>query len=338
MTGQSKDLWPVRFKPLPDELLSSWLIRIAHGHGLKAQTFCHLVFGGKRQVWNRDIDRLSPAWLIEELIVRTGTPEHIARNTTLRAYEGWLYQHFRTGGILSWLLVLEMYHRKRTGFGMQFCPQCLQADAIPYFRKRWRVAFNLICPKHRVRLLDRCPRCNSGIEFHRIEQGKPKVFVAEPLSTCHSCGYDLRNAEPATFYVGDNEERRLLLTLCRALESVPNMYLRETRDDHLAVMRHLCKLMHSTRKHVDLADFVSDALGYYPPRFATSKSSIECRNLEERTEILMYVLWMKVRLESRLRDAWRGRAIRYNHMLKDFKDAPDWYVGMVERFSDWRMR
>jgi len=30
--GLTAPLWPIRYKPLPDELLSSWLVRLAHGH------------------------------------------------------------------------------------------------------------------------------------------------------------------------------------------------------------------------------------------------------------------------------------------------------------------
>lgn len=72
MRGLTESLWPIRYKPLPDELLSSWLVRLAHGHGLKVQTFCNLIFGNKLQVWNRDIDRLAPEWLIAELSSKTG--------------------------------------------------------------------------------------------------------------------------------------------------------------------------------------------------------------------------------------------------------------------------
>jgi hypothetical protein len=338
VADQSKILWPVRFKPLPDELLSSWLIRIAHGHGLKVQTFCNLVFGNKRQVWNRDIDRLAPVWLLEELILRTGTPSKVAYATTLRAYEGWLYRDFRASGVQRWLLTMKMYHRKHAGFGQVFCPHCLKTDITPYFRKRWRVAFSLVCPKHRVRMLDRCPRCSSGVEFHRIEQGKPKQYVAEPLSICHACGYDLRNADAEKFHTRNHEEHKLLLTLCRSLEDMPGKRVIEARDDHLAVTHHLCKLMYSPRKHIELAEFVSYEVNRFPPQIVSSKTSIESRTLAERTDILTFALWMKVRLEARLRDAWLGRALRYNHMVKDFRDPPDWYLNLVERFSDWRDR
>lgn len=47
MKGLTESLWPIRYKPYRDELLTSWLIRLAWGHGLKVQTFCNLVFGAK---------------------------------------------------------------------------------------------------------------------------------------------------------------------------------------------------------------------------------------------------------------------------------------------------
>jgi hypothetical protein len=33
-----------------------------------------------------------------------------------------------------------------------------------------------------------------------------------------------------------------------------------------------------------------------------------------------------VDLQPRLRMAWRAKAVRYNHLSKDFEDAPEWYL------------
>ncbi len=67
IAGLSGSLLPVHLKPLPDELLSSWLVRIAHGHGMKLQTFCAVIFGREKSIWNRDIDKLAPEWLVMRL-------------------------------------------------------------------------------------------------------------------------------------------------------------------------------------------------------------------------------------------------------------------------------
>ena len=338
MRGLTSPLWPIHLKPLPDELLSSWLVRIAHGHGLKVQTFCNLVFGGRRQVWNRDIDRLAPAWLLDELIDRTGTTREVAYGTTLLAYEDWLYEKMRISGASRWILTLQMYHRKRTGFGLQYCPRCLGQDRIPYFRKRWRVAFYLICTKHRVRLLDRCPRCDSVVAFHRIELGKPNVFQVESLAVCHMCGFDLSNAKAERVGASGDQATNLLMRLCQVLETTGSTENQEAGADHLVVLHQLCKLMYSPRKQIHLREFVAAQLGIVPSQIVLGKTPFESRGLVERTEILMMALWMKVNLRVRLHDAWRGRALRYNHMLKDFEDPPEWYVQLTEKFSNWRWR
>jgi hypothetical protein len=219
MRGLTSPLWPIRYKPLPDELLSCWLVRLAHGHGLKVQTFCNLIFGNRYQVWNRDIDRLAPTWLVDELCRRTGTSAEMAWNTTLRTYEGLLYSKFRMSGALHWILTLKMYHRKREGFGLQFCPTCLADDAIPYFRKSWRVAFNTVCTRHGTMLLDRCPTCDVAAVPHRLDMAKPDAMEIAPLSYCHSCGFDLRNAptlEPISYGV---QASALLIEAIRALDA-----------------------------------------------------------------------------------------------------------------------
>jgi hypothetical protein len=196
MRGFTSPLWPIRYKPFPDELLSCWLVRLAHGHGLKVQTFCNLMFGNRRQVWNRDIDRLAPAWLVDELILRTGTSPELAWGTTLRAYEGILYPKFRLSGTSRWILALKVYHRTRQGYGLQFCPACLAEDNIPYFRKRWRIALNTVCSKHGTMLFDRCPHCGAAVAFHRLDMAGVEAIDVAPLSYCHSCQFDLREAVP----------------------------------------------------------------------------------------------------------------------------------------------
>jgi hypothetical protein len=197
MRNVKPSLWPIHYKPLPDELLSSWLVRLAHGHGLKVQTFSNLIFGNNHQVWNRDVDRLAPQWLVEELSLHTGTPLATAYATTLRAYEGLLYSQFKASGTLPWIQSLKIYHRKREGFGIQFCGMCLADGPQPYFRKRWRIAFNTICPRHQSMLHDRCPACGAAVAFHRMDIGQGCIVDTRSLANCHACSFTLTKPESA---------------------------------------------------------------------------------------------------------------------------------------------
>jgi hypothetical protein len=83
--------WPVRPRPRRDELLSSWLQELARGNGKKLQALCDCVFGNDRQIWNRDIDRLAPQWLLAELGRCTGVSGRAIGATTLNEYRGKLY-------------------------------------------------------------------------------------------------------------------------------------------------------------------------------------------------------------------------------------------------------
>ena len=337
MRGITSPLWPIHYKPLPDELFSCWLVRLAHGHGLKVQTFCNLIFGNRLQVWNRDIDRLAPTWLLNELSYRTGTSPEATFNTTLRAYEGLLYRKFRLSGALQWILALKMYHRKREGHGLQFCPVCLADDAIPYFRRRWRVAFNTVCTRHGTMLLDRCPKCGVAIALHRLDMVRPDALEIGAMSHCHACGFDLRDApkiEPISY---DSQASALLLEAGCALDadSIPES---EWNLGRYAVMHQLCRVMTTRYKHVSLRDFVLDQVGFPDIPLTDGHISFEMRPIEERHHLIQLTAWLLVDLESRLTTAWRARAVRYNVLLKDLALPPGWYSEIIERLANWRDR
>jgi len=337
MKGFTDPLWPIRYKPLPDELLSCWLVRLAHGHGLKVQTFCNLMFGNKRQVWNRDIDRLAPPWLIEELVRRTGTSPEIAWNTTLHAYEGILYSKFRFAGALQWILTLKMYHRTRQGFGLQFCPSCLAEDTVPYFRKRWRIALNTVCTRHGTMLLDRCSECGTGVAFHRLDMTRADAIEVTPLSYCHSCGFDLRNAVAEKPIVYDREASQLLFELNRQFDQDIEIGS-EWGVGKFAVMHQLSRIMTARSRHVHLREFVLDQVGAQDIELTAGYLNFEMRVISERHHLMQLTSWLFLDLENRLTAAWRARAVRYNVLLKDFPQPPRQYHQIVERLSNWRCR
>lgn len=337
MKGFTSPLWPIRYKPLPDELLTSWLVRLAYGHGLKVQTFCNIIFGNRLQVWNRDVDRLGPEWLVSELSTRTGTPLEMAYETTLRAYEGQLYPRFRASGSLLWLQTLKMYHRKREGYGMQYCGACLAEGPQPYFRKAWRVSFNTICVKHSRMLHDRCPQCGSAVMFHRMEMGRGSAFEVDSMAACHACGFNLCEslAEPIRSY--DAQASKWHAQLCRAVTEDAGSVNSAIDLDVMRVMHQLSMLLVSRYKNVTLRQYICDQLEVDDLRLVQGRVPIETRPLPERHHLIQLVAWLMVDLEPRLRDAWRAKVIHYNKMIKDFDQVPPLYAEIVEGFSNWRV-
>lgn len=333
MQGLTTPLWPIRYKPLPDELLSSWLVRLARGHGLRVQTFCNLIFGNQLQVWNRDIDRLGPDWLVDVLSERTGTPIEIARGTTLRSYEGRLYPVFRTSGALQWITTLQMFHRTRQGFGMQYCPQCLLEDLVPYFRKAWRVAFVTTCATHQCMLRDRCFACGAGVAFHRGDMGNPQGQHRESIADCFACGASLASDLVDSV---ESYEPIVMDWLSGISTTVLSVGTNADRLDILNVMRQIALLLMSRYSSVKLHAYVCDELALPPMELAHGHLSFESRMLAERHHVIQLVGWMMMDLEPRLRGAWRAKAVRYNQMLKDFDRAPQFYLEIVEGFANWR--
>ena len=187
MTGK---LWPAHVHPLRDELLSSWLVRLAHANGCKVQTFCHLALP-QQEIWNRDIDRSAPLWLLKAMSRHTGTAPRIVHQTTLRKFEGWLFKQYRASGTINWIIALKQYHRQHLGHSLQFCPRCLADDPEPYFRVSWRLGSYTFCPDHKIMMHDRCPSCSSPIAFHRQELGKPEQYQQIGMHVCFNCGFNL---------------------------------------------------------------------------------------------------------------------------------------------------
>jgi hypothetical protein len=94
---------------------------------------------------------------------------------------------------MKWVMPLGI-NVKAKHFGMQFCPCCLKEDQQPYYRKYWRLAFMVTCPKHGVWLHDRCPACAAPVLHKKIKPAQNDVYGVEDIARCHHCGFDLRQA------------------------------------------------------------------------------------------------------------------------------------------------
>ncbi len=159
----------------------------------------------------------------------------------------------------------------------------------------------------------------------------------DKLSTCFACNFDLRYARQQSIVSYDEQASAWHLGLCSALRSEgrtvsPKLPLLDVFD----VTHHLCSWLVSRLKTVHLREHVLDSMGVADVPLRPGRIPFETRSLEERHHLLQIVSWLMVDLKPRLHDAWRCKAIRYNHLKKDFEWAPAWYVGIVERFSDWR--
>lgn len=327
-------VWPAHPKPLPDELLSSWIVRVAEANAIKLQTLSWMLFGNGRSPWNRDVDRSAPLWLVQALCQHTGTSDQVVLDTTLVSYRSRLYSRGRIAGQLRWILPIGSYGMQRKSFGLQFCPECLATDQIPYFRKPWRVALFTYCPIHQVVLHDACPACGIPVVIFRGDFGR-ELKDARPMYVCNACGYDFRKAERKPVFFPSEELHSLFDTMLQS----PSWLGDETGQFDLgffAVMHQFCRVIGAWQNRGRLQNYVATQLGQTVLPLSPGRICIEQRRQDERHQLLLCALWLMADLGKRLEGAWLAKAVRYNLMLKDFGEPPGWYRQLARRFSNWR--
>ncbi len=213
-TSFTGTLWPVHLKPQADELLSSWLTRLALAHGQTVVAFTLRVWPG-RILEARDVDLWNDPGIFEMLSTKTSTPLARVFAATLASYEGWLFDKPRQCH-LPWALPRYLNIHPHRPSGLQFCPWCLASDKEPYFRRQWRLAFMVLCPRHRTLLLERCQRCGMAVCYERQTAKEPATQWT--LTQCYKCRTDLRKfAKPRYRRPVDSAELEFAVFLQTAL-------------------------------------------------------------------------------------------------------------------------
>lgn len=330
----SGKIWPAHPHPLPDELLSSWIVRVAAANGVRLQPLCWMLFGNAQSPWNRDIDRNAPPWLIKAFSQRIGISYWDIFHTTLVTYRTRLYPRRQAVGQLRWILPIKSQGMQRTAFGQQFCPECLATDAIPYFRKQWRVALYTYCPIHHVEMHDACPACGKPVAIFRGDFGR-ELKDARPIHVCHACGCDFREAKRIPAFLPNRESQayydRVLLSLNKPVDEVDPFDF-----GFYAVMHQFGRILGMRQNKGRLEGHITEQLGIATMPIPLGRISIEQLRLAERHHRLLCVLWLMTDLPPRLQAAWQAKAVRYNLMLRDFDDPPGWFRPLLERFSKRR--
>lgn len=261
---------------------------------MKVQTYCQTVFGRERAIWNRDIDKSAPEALLHRMCELTGATEEQAYQSTLRSFEGVVYEHHNPCAFTKWLLPLGIYHRTRKGFGLMYCPLCLKEDDEPYFRKHWRLAFHLICDRHGTLMCDRCPSCGAAVVFFRRELGRRSEIDGGEITLCHACGFDLRFAPAFDPPAPDGQVLGMLRSLIMFRELgwwFAGSRLITYSHLYLDVLHHLAALIGS-RKGRKLREEVERQTRCRLPERFLGNIKLEMRPFWERYWMLLLAFWI----------------------------------------------
>jgi hypothetical protein len=308
-------------------------VALAKGNLTKVHTLCSQIGGNHHTTWNRDIDRMAPDSLIEELSARTLVPEQRIRESSLRHLVSLIDVDTHPNGIGRWLLPLGIWHRKRLDFGVQYCPVCLRLEHRPYFRRSWRLAYYTECEHHGILLNDRCPSCKSPVDYFRGELGSRSRIVGPKVGTCTHCGFDLGYAMPSKFHWPSWEitvaTRTLMLMNDFGWATLENKTFTPAHE-LLQAIRQLISVMSSKTRAGQLYDAVAEML--WPEGYSVLPDRgriYEMRGVKERHLLFGMATWLLMDWPSRFEAVVAQSGIHRHSLTATMTNPPSWYFNQA---------
>jgi hypothetical protein len=168
---------PAAPPPLPGELLGSWLGRLACLYGFPPRPLWNTLIGvpatelvwaeGAGVPWVEQIGRIAAAAQLNPRLLARMAPDAML-----------------SGAPAAWLRAI-----RASAAGVAWCPVCLcddlAQDRPPYLRRLWAVACVVVCPRHRVPLIDGCACCGAAVAASFRWAGR------RPMPVCSACGAPL---------------------------------------------------------------------------------------------------------------------------------------------------
>jgi hypothetical protein len=309
--------------PLPkkDELLSSWLLRLAFAHERIMTTFISLFIkqdGSK--ISAIDIDFRYYDELFDVIATKSNLDKKQILQMSLRSEEGYLYH---CNDCLYPPKQIRKLLDKRTHNGLLYCPKCLKEDEIPYWRKHWRYWFYNACTKHNVFLTDRCWVCYEPIKLYKMQNTDGVVY-------CGKCGNDLRD----TVSVNVSKRYNYGMEAIRWFENgLQNGYLMigEEKVHSLWIFESATRLQWLLDRKDDLV------LDGFPLLDEYKQLCKELDNYNSKKAKAVYkdfllnamIYFLFQDFPKNLLDFARQNNLTYREFTHGFKEIPFWYKEMI---------
>jgi len=293
---------------------------------MKVHTFTRLCFPG-HQFWNRDIDRSVKEELITSLALRTNCTYDQVFATTLRSYEGVLFEKHNEKTTSNWILPLGLFHRTWKNNGLMFCPHCFQKDGVsPYFRKLWRSSLSVVCLECKRYLLDHCPECKVPISFFRNELGKKENEPEGKLILCFNCKLDF-----STINAIHADEDIVLIQ--KQIVDIIELGWKNTiyPFQFFDVLRVLLKILVGRRNtSVLVQKEIAELLNIEIKAFAGGYANrFDTLSIEDRAYSLKMAFWLLDNWPDRFIEFFRSVEVYSSDLLRDVPNLPYWYWSVV---------
>ncbi|WP_338066340.1 TniQ family protein [Roseovarius nitratireducens] len=195
---------PVAPRPYQDELLSSWMARVAARYGAEPlELMVYLAGQGGRDAGARQVDDVAPDMRLLRLWAKACRidPERLHRRSLASRYPDRPRDWLRTEAV-------------------PVCLACFDADVAAgrdaYLRANWRLAEQVVCPAHRTMLLDHCPACRGRLRLSfRMLNGLLRPFCRKCDAVLTGGGGETEDLLKADFAVGVLELQRQISGIVR---------------------------------------------------------------------------------------------------------------------------
>lgn len=333
--------WPCFVKPLEDELLSSWLTRIARNHLLRYFSFCSSHFM-ESEFWNRDLDKVLPDSIRNSILGKSIIQDEQINRMLLSSYSGRVFLAISETRSF-WLTSFNFYRnfRKHSG-NMMICPKCLRNDASPYFRRKWRLTLSVVCADCGVELLDCCPNCGSEINYLQSEKGKKMQSPLFPITCCWKCLYDLRKAKAKKASTEVLEMQRKLYGIIED-GYVDSPLLSCYSHLYFDVLKKMVSIINNPSHKLDLFRKVLAKESQQKVIMPKDNrlNSFETQNVSSRRGLLLSSYWLLEDWPRRFRRITKTAQLRSKTLFSDFPDCPYWFYKEVNEnnrlvFANWR--
>lgn len=316
----SRFKFPLKLRPQDDELLSSWLVRLALLHRTMPMTFTNLYMPeSKNRFWSVDFDLQADPEMLAALSLKCGAPAESLLSMTLGSFEGYLVERiYRRSGGTPFITPLGMRGRRCTLPGLRYCPLCLREDAQPYFRKKWRLAFSVLCRRHGCYLLDRCPNCEIPLTpYLACKSGKVEI--------CYSCGKNILGGKVELASEGNGIFIALEKIYSVLDEGFTLIEGNEVRSHlYFQVLHQILRLMASKRYGPRLQEGVDiERIDVYRYK------NFESVPLLGQAWMLVKAAWLLDEWPQRFVEICQRQKLFSSVLLKDFEQAPFWYWQVV---------
>lgn len=335
--------WPSFVKPLPDEIFTSWLLRMSRSHLVRYYTFCSSYFDGI-EFWDRDLDKFLPEamklMIIKKSILKDGDIEAML----LSSFHGKVFVT-DLGGRNSWFTPFNVYNYKYAAkhrTTLSICPSCLMKDGEKaYFRKSWRLSIKTICVECGVNLIDACPACGSQINHLISEKGRKSQTPIFPITYCWKCLYDLKKADVMITSAPMLDMQGYFNQLIESGFDIAHTL--QYSHLYFITLQKMISLLNKANQQPlkKFQEMLCDAthLEFIVP-IDNRKNPFELMDISRRNNLLYKAFWILADWPYRFREITAKAGVRSKVFTNDFPDIPHWFRVEIDNnrlvHAEWR--